>query len=72
MRYLMLVLLVIGCYEPPKDSKGRRINDSLNEICLNGVVYYDFYEGKTVKFLPNSKVEVCNEKQNRSQVIRTR
>ena len=70
MRYLMLVLLVIGCYEPPKDSKGRNSFSEtdnhrlLNEICLNGVVYYDggFYQGKTVKFLPNSKVEACNEK----------
>ena len=57
------LVLLVGCSpaEIPRDSEGRQIRDTrYEEICLNGVVYYNGEYRLTPKFLPDSTVETCN------------
>jgi hypothetical protein len=66
---LLSLSLMVAC--SPADDRARdsagRIETSLSEVCLNGVVYY--YHGEGVysagwgfapKFNPDSTVETCN------------
>jgi hypothetical protein len=54
---LLSLTLMVAC--SPADDRAGRIETSLSEVCLNGVVYYFHGWGFAPKFKPDSTVETC-------------
>ena len=63
--FLIAILSTLVACSPadtPRDSTGR-VEKSLPEVCLNGVVYYGsrgtYHTSYSPKFKPDSTVETC-------------
>lgn len=64
MKYVLLCLLFLtACGERPKDKEGR-IKTSYAENCVNGVVYYYYFDttayAMAPKFTKDGKVVPCD------------